>query len=268
MGASSDLTDRRVRREPPPFRRVEVRATEQLTPRLRRVTLGGPELAGFAVDEPAASVRLLVPSPGTGELVLPAWSGNEFLLPDGRRPVIRTFTPGRVDPERLELDLDVVLHGEGSVSTWAASAAPGAAAAVSGPGRGYVVDPDVRSFLVAGDESALPAIVQLLEVLPRPASVDVHVEVADRDAVLPLPDHPNATVEWHTRSDGARPGDAFVAAVTARPIDPSARVWVAGEAAAVQRVRRHLFEEIDFPRRHATVRGYWKYGRAGGPEPG
>ena len=35
---------------------------------------------------------------------MPAWNGNEFLLPDGRRPAIRTFTPRRVDPDALELD--------------------------------------------------------------------------------------------------------------------------------------------------------------------
>jgi len=38
---------------------------------------------------------------------MPSWNGNEFLLADGRRPTIRTFTPRRVDPEALELDLDV-----------------------------------------------------------------------------------------------------------------------------------------------------------------
>jgi len=35
-------------------------------------------------------------------------------------------------------------------------------------------------------------------------------------------------------------------------------VWVAGEAAAVHRIRRHLFDERGLPRRQATIRGYWK----------
>ncbi|MFL6242724.1 MAG: siderophore-interacting protein [Acidimicrobiia bacterium] len=53
---------RRLRREPPAFRHVEVRRVERLTPRLVRVTFGGAELAGFTVDQPAASVRVLLPS--------------------------------------------------------------------------------------------------------------------------------------------------------------------------------------------------------------
>jgi NADPH-dependent ferric siderophore reductase len=34
----------------------------------------------------------------------------------------------------------------------------------------------------------------------------------------------------------------------------------------MQRIRRHLFEAVGFPRRRAVVRGYWKHGRAGGDD--
>ena len=232
-----------------------------VSPRLVRVTLTGPSLAGFAVPEPAASVRLLLPSPGSGgELVMPTWNGNEFLMPDGRRPVLRTFTPRRFDPEALELDVEIVVHGGGAASTWAAAAAVGAPAAVSGPGRGYTVDPAAPSFLLAGDETALPAISQLLEVLPAGVPVQVHVEVADAAAELPL----DAAAEWHVLPAGAAPGDALVAAVVGAELDPEARVWAAGEAAAVQRLRKHLFGELGVPRSQTSIRGYWKHGRAGG----
>ncbi|HEX6417710.1 MAG TPA: siderophore-interacting protein, partial [Acidimicrobiales bacterium] len=63
----------RARREPPRFRRVTVHRVEHLSPRLVRVTFAGAELDGFAVEEPAASVRLLLPPPGTAELVVPTW---------------------------------------------------------------------------------------------------------------------------------------------------------------------------------------------------
>ena len=129
---------------------------------MRRVTLAGPELEGLTVEQPAASVRLLLPSAADRELVVPSWNGNEFLLADGRRPVIRTFTPRRLDREALELDLDVVLHGQGAAAEWAEAVEPGDAAAISGPGRGYVVDRDAPAFLLAGDETAIPAISQLL----------------------------------------------------------------------------------------------------------
>jgi NADPH-dependent ferric siderophore reductase len=243
----------RVRREPPAFRTVEVVRTERLTPRMVRVTLDGPELAGFTADEPAASVRLLLPS--SPDLALPAWNGNEFLLSDGSRPVIRTLTP-RVSHGTLVVD--IVLHGPGAASDWAENAAPGDRVAVSGPGRGYTVDPDAPAFLLAGDETAIPAMAQVVAALPAGRPADVHVELADTGARLPT-----LAARWHVLPAGATPGDALVAAVRSAHLEPDVRVWVAGEAAAVQRVRRYLFEERGLSRRQTTVRGYWKHGRAG-----
>jgi NADPH-dependent ferric siderophore reductase len=253
----------RVRREPPPFRSVTVLRVERLGPRMVRVTFGGIDLAHLAPEHPAASVRLLLPSPGAHALVTPSWNGNEFLLPDGRRPTIRTFTPRRVDAGSDELDLEIVIHGDGASSAWAESARPGAMAAVSGPGRGYVIDPDASAFLLAGDETAIPAISQLLESLPAETPVRVDIEVAAPEGRLALPGHPSATVGWRDLPKGAEPGAALVAAVNGAELADDVRVWVAGEAAAVQRIRRHLFENRGLSRHHATVRGYWKHGRAG-----
>ena len=255
----------RARREPPRFRRAEVRRVERAGPRLARVTLGGPELDGLAVDQPAASVRVLLPPPGSTELVVPAWTGNEYRLPDGSRPPIRTLTPRYVragGPGGTELDLDVVLHGQGVASEWAERAEPGVAAAVSGPARGYDVDPGAAGYLLAGDETAVPAIGQLLEAIPPSVPVRVLVEVAGPDGRPPLPDHPGATVEWCDAEPGAPLGTAMVRAVQEAGLGEGTRVWVAGEAAAVQRVRRFLFEERGLPRSQATVRGYWKHGRS------
>ncbi len=226
------------------------------------VTLGGEELRDLTVDEPAASVRLLLPSPGRHELVMPTWTGNEFLLDDGRRPAIRTFTPRRVDAEALELDLEIVVHGSGIASAWAESAGPGDVAAVSGPGRGYVVDREAPGFLLAGDETAIPAIGQLLESLPADKPVRVVIEVAHPGGRLELPRHPGAAVEWRVLSPAAPPGDALVTGVREATLAPGTRVWVAGEAAAVQRIRRYLFEERGLPRAQTTIRGYWKHGRS------
>src|SRR5438132_619035 len=156
MSASGQSPTARPRREPPHFRRVAVRHVEHLSPRMVRVTLAGPDLAGLKVEQPAASVRLLLPEPGGRELVIPTWNGNQFLLPDGRRPTIRTLTPLRADQEAI--DVEIVAHGEGSASAWAQSVEPGYLAAISGPGRGYTIDRHAPAFFLAGDETAIPAV--------------------------------------------------------------------------------------------------------------
>ena len=264
----------RLRRQPPAFRLVTVADVAPRTPRMVRVTLVGPELEGLVIDQPAASVRLLLPPAGQRALVLPAWSGNEFLLPDGTRPAIRTLTPLRADPEAHSLDVEIVRHDVGALAAWLASAEKGDEVALSGPGRGYPVDPDATEFLVAGDESAIPAIGQVLQALPPGSMTRVLIEVARPEARLEIPVPQDGggdegsgrpRIDWIDLPAGAAPGDALVPAVidAAGGLSPAGRIWAAGEAAAMQRIRRHLFDERGLPRSATWIRGYWKAGRAG-----
>ncbi|MBT8203149.1 MAG: siderophore-interacting protein [Acidimicrobiia bacterium] len=232
-----------------------------LTPRMARVTVAGPELKGFELTEPAASVRLLIPTSGTTELVIPEWTGNEFLLPNGDRPILRTFTPRRVHPDRPALDVDIVLHTDGATSRWAGEAQPGDPAAVAGPGRGYRIDPGAPAFFLAGDETAIPAIGQLLEQIPAEIPIRAVIEIAHPEARLDLPEHPSAQVVWRERGADESPGAALVDAVRAADLGPGTKVWVAGEAGSLFHIRRNLMEERALPRADVTVRGYWKHGR-------
>ena len=222
---------------------------------MMRLVIGGPELAGLELPEPAASIRLLVPWPGE-PFDIPRWNGNEFLLADDRRPALRTFTPVslRVDT----LTLDIVRHHGGAVSDWVETAAPGDPCAISGPGRGETIDETAGRYLLLGDETAIPAIEQLLEVIPSGIEVEVHIELSRPDARLALPLHPAATILWHDLSDDEPPGATLRRAVATTVVDEHTRVWAAAEAAAVQSIRRHLFDERNIPRRRTTIRGYWK----------
>jgi len=251
----------RLRREPPPFRPVEVVRSESLSPYLSRMTLSGHALEGFDIGLPAASVRLLLPF-GDEKLEVPTWRGNEFLLADGQRPTIRTVTPVLFDANRL--DVEVVLHGHGPLSQWATSAKPGDRLAVSGTGRGYDIDETALSFLIAGDESAIPAIRTIIPALPEPAHVQVIIEVRTGEGNVELPTRPNLNVSWHEQGADA-PGDQLLRSIRETNHHPATQYWVAGEAAAVQRIRKYLFNDKKVDRSAAVVRGYWKLNRSSGP---
>ena len=246
----------RARRQPPTLRPTLVLAVDDRTPRLRRITLGSEELRGLPEGGPAASVRLLPPRDGAIEL--PIGNGNEWRYADGTRPPIRTLTPVRIHTTPAagtpQVDVDVVLHGDGPLSSWAAGAAPGAPAALAGTGRGYDLDPQARHMLLAGDESALPAIEQLLGVLPTEVEVQVVVHADGPEGRLDLPARPGTSVTWC---------DDLAATVASLPLADEVRVWAAGEAAEMQRIRRHLFDERGLERSRCVIRGYWKRGRAG-----
>lgn len=259
----SDATTRlRTRREPPPLRPVTVVAHEVRSPRLLRLTFEGEGLRDLIVDEPAASIRVLVPSPGTDELVLPTWNGNEFLLEDGSRPALRTFTPLRVDNAAGRLDIEVVRHPGGAVSTWAETAGPGSPAAISGPGSGFTLPEGTDRLLVLADETAHPAAGQLMTDLPAEIALEVHIEAVSADAVVELPDRPGASVTWHVAEASAAPGAQLVAVAEAlSDLADGTHVWAAGEAASVQAIRTHLFQGLGLARTRATARGYWKPAR-------
>jgi len=248
----------RRRREPPPLRRVSVVGTERLSAMMTRVVFAVDDLASLMPGLPAGSVRLLVPSTGCDELVIPRWNGNEFLLPDGSRPALRTFTPLVTGMSANEMALEVVSHDRGVVSDWVSGAAPGDPAALSGPGRGFVIDPSVDHYLLVGDASALPAITQLIEELPRSARLAVHVELTDGNIPIELPAHPELSANWHHLDAGGAPGATLIAAVREVSFDGRPHVWAAGEAAAMQSIRRYLFEQLGLPRSQVTIRGYWK----------
>lgn len=257
---TADIT--RIRREPPPLVPVVLTTRAELSPRMFQFTFEGDGIETLADAEPAASVRLLVPSLGSDELVMPEWNGNEFLLPDGERPALRTFTPLRVDREIGSLDLQIVRHPGGAVSEWADDAAPGASAAISGPGSGYTIDTDADHFILLGDETAMPAIADLLTALPDNATVEVHIEIIQPDAQIPLPHHPGAAITWHVRPEDAASGATILAVAQALDgLPDTTRLWAAGEAASMQAIRTHLFKTLEIPRSQANIRGYWKPAR-------
>lgn len=259
------------RRPPPPFLRAELAAREWLTPRIARMTLVGPDLRGLEVTQPASSVRVLLPDPERPErLEVPRWDRNRFLLRDGSRPLLRTLTPR---PEQLGeglLQVDVVVHGRGAASQWGSSAPLGSRVAVSGPARGYAFDPAATELIVGGDETAFAAVTQIVESVPEAVDVSVLLETPGPDSRPPLPGGPRCSVRW-VDADVGEPGVALVEAMglawSAGWSDRS-RLWAAGEAAAVQRLRNRLFTELGVPRPQATIRGYWKRGRSATEEEG
>ena len=142
--------------------------TERLTPHMVRVVLGGEGLAGFTAGEVTDHyVKLLFPAEG---VTYPEPFDMERIreeFPREQWPVTRTYTVRAWDPAAREMTLDFVVHGdEGLAGPWAARRPAGRDRAVPGPRRRLRPGPGADWHLLAGDESALPAIAAALERLP------------------------------------------------------------------------------------------------------
>jgi NADPH-dependent ferric siderophore reductase len=238
---------------------LTVTRVRPLTPRMVRVSFTAP--AGF---EPWPDQQLKLCFPRGGSLRLPPAAGDEmrwyqaFLaIPEESRPWMRSFTVRRHDPARGELDIDFVLHGAaGPAARWARTAAPGQVLGRYGPAEIYRRPlPAGDWYLLAGDETAIPAIGSLLESLPASARTLVYVEVADAAEEQPLSTSASADIRWLHRGDGGSLVDAVRAA---RFPDGAVSAWLAGEASAVRTLRRHLVDERAVPKRSIEFTGYWR----------
>ncbi|MFT3876676.1 MAG: siderophore-interacting protein [Propioniciclava sp.] len=254
-------------------RRLQVIRAVDVTPGMRRVTLGGPGLAAHAAPNgnPVAAFRsegfddefkVILPNPQTGELLVPAQGEGTLDWPREAFGNTRTYTIRRWDPEAGELDLDVVKHGSGPGTTWAYSCRPGDDIHIAGPkvSSGH---PPARWVLIAGDETALPAIGRWLEEMPAESVAEVFIEVADATRIQDLAAPSGARITWLTR-DGAPAGTTtwlFDALRAAPWHGDDVYAWVAGEAITLAPIRRWLRQEKGLPKERVEVTGYWR--RAG-----
>jgi NADPH-dependent ferric siderophore reductase len=248
------------------FRPARVVAVRPLTPRLIQVAFAGDALDGFEIAAPTQHVKLLFPSPGEDAPALPEFGPDGIRFPDGRvRPAMRTFTPRRFDAATATLEVEFVLHGEGPASTWARQAAPGQGIAVAGPGGRMPLALGPGRWIVAGDESAIPAIATLLEALPASASAEVYVEVDDASDEIAFESDAEVAATWLPRPPGHF-GQTLAAAVSAVDVTGVAGVWIACEASAVRSIRRALLTERGVDPSSLVTRGYWRLGEQNHPD--
>ncbi|MFF1602175.1 siderophore-interacting protein [Streptomyces mirabilis] len=253
------MAERPARRSRKPHSAHVVR-TERLTPHMQRVVLGGEGLAEFTAGTSTDHyVKLLFAPEG---VTYPEPFDVERIreeLPREQWPVTRTYTVRAWDPELRQLTLDFVVHGdEGLAGPWAAHVQPGEVVRFMGPGGAYAPDAGADWHLLAGDESALPAISAALEALPEGAVARAFVEISGREEEQKIDS--DVEVVWLHRGD--RPlGEALVEAVRALDF-PAGRVhaFVHGEAGFVKELRRLLRVEREIPREDLSISGYWRLG--------
>ncbi|MYC95488.1 MAG: siderophore-interacting protein [Caldilineaceae bacterium SB0661_bin_32] len=264
----SEHLHKRPHRLPPRYP-VTIRRLQWLTPRVANLVLHGPELSGFEPADPGSHIKLILPPPGVTDTPQP-------LRHEGRRPVfaegvtppfLRTYTPLRYNAETLELEVEMLLHGDSPASNWLRSARPGHNIIAAGPRGGWVPPQDGDWYVVLADDTGIPAAVQVLQALPdRP--VTALFEVVDERERRPLPAVPDDLPCWLYREpQGLTAGVPLEQAVRESQL-PAGRgyVWMALEAGAMRRIRRHLIEDRGLLPECMVTRGYWKLGTSDHPD--
>ncbi|MEU9137469.1 siderophore-interacting protein [Streptomyces sp. NPDC048404] len=254
---------------------LNVRAGERISPHFMSITLGGDDVRHLEQCGYDQSGRLFFADPDDDDVFLPnseRWILQLTLRGSKRRPRVRTYTIRRFRPESLAFDIEISLHETDNPqrpgapgNRWARATEPGTEVAFLDEGYSYAPAPGSAWQLLVGDESALPAILAILES-PAALPAEVFLEVPARedirdDATVP----PGTTIHWLPRGGpGAKPGVLALEAVRRAQLpDGPFYAWTAGESSLATGVRRHLVGERRIPKSELTFRGYFSHGRAG-----
>jgi NADPH-dependent ferric siderophore reductase len=235
-----------------------------VTPSVRRVALSGSPSA-VAVAGP--TVNLLVPRIGDAA---PDWprvaKDGRIVWPQGSHGVaLRSYTARRQDPAAGEVEIDFVLHGDGPAAAWATAAVPGAPLGVAGGAS--LGERPAGYLLLAGDETALPAISRILAEAPPTTRGVALLEVAGPEEEQQLSAPPGVELRWLHRSSTAPDTGLLAGAVAAldRPEGEDLFAWVGAESATVREVRADLRGRWGLRRSQHHAIGYWRRGRAMAP---
>lgn len=281
-------TVREVQVFPICLRELDVLAVEDVTPGMRRVVVGGPSMDGHlrdGVELPPVrtngfddDVKVLPVDPSTGTLPFPtprnAGDGTVD-WPAGSFPYGRTYTVRRFDEARREMAIDFAEHEGGLAATWARTVRPGEKILVAGPKHSSSLPHGADWMLIAGDETALPAIAHCLEKLPADLPATVVVEVAERSHRQELTSAAPVDITWLYRSESG--GESRLVETVQRAHWRSGRpyLWVAGEATTIKPLRRWAKVDKELPKQFVEIAGYWRRrdtaptaGAADAPDPG
>jgi NADPH-dependent ferric siderophore reductase len=244
---------------------LTVVSVTDVTPSVRRVVLAG---SPAAVTAAGPTVELLVPRVGDAA---PDWprvaKDGRIVWPQGSHGIaLRSYTARRQDPAAGEVEIDFVLHGDGPAAAWAAAAAPGDP--IGSAGGGSLGERAAGYLLLAGDETALPAISRILGEADGSTVGTALVEVAGPAEEQPLIAPPGVTVRWLHRGD-VGPGEstllADAVAALERPEGDDVFAWVGAESATVRAIRADLRGRWGLGRAQHHAIGYWRRGRAMAP---
>lgn len=250
----------------PIYMHASVVSVVDITPHFRSVTLQHELIKEVGFLRIGTHFKLMFPAGDNRAPVLPDLSsGRPVWANEADKPFVRTYTVRRIDREKGTLDVEFVLHGDnGPASAWAAKATIGDTVGVGiKPGKQESSFADW--YLLAGDETALPAIVAMLESFPEHVGGIALLEVAQASEVFQINTRSAVEVKWLIRSDTPpETSDLLLHAVKETPLpdlEPGKRrLWVAGEDNVVKAIKQY-FKSLDgIAPEELSATVYWKAG--------
>ncbi|MBB3660325.1 NADPH-dependent ferric siderophore reductase [Rhizobium sp. BK650] len=244
----------------PDLREIRVVGARNISPHMRRVTVACDDAKHFAHG--GLHFRLLIPPKGR----MPVWpklrsDGRIEWAKDEDALTVRIYTFRRIDLERGEIDIDFVLHQGVNMpgAEWAVNAKPGDIAGALGPGGGGV--PDARTMILAGDETALPAVSRIAAEVPAGTQLRIFLEVDGPAEELSLPSAGTVDLTWMHRNGRPAGTMGLIEGAIRNALaeaDGDTFVWAGCERSEAKRIRDFLKTERGHDRHKMSIGAYWE----------
>lgn len=182
-------------------------------------------------------------------------------------PPWRHYTVRAEHEDGSFLDIDFVVHEGGFASEWAARAEPGHILGVFAGDESrshYSPSDGARRELLVADATGLPGLGRIVEDLPAGTVAHAFIEVQTEEDRQTFETAADVTYIWLTGTGLGHSRSALPAAIEAwdAPTDLD-YAWIACEAGASRRIRRHLRTVLGLDRRSHIAVGYWTDGHIG-----
>ena len=239
---------------PPNFHTARLVARDRIGANFLRVTLASDGVAALASG--AMHFSLLLPPEGRA----PVWpwldDRGRTKWPEGADALHRAaYTFVTLDPAGGQFTFDIYLHDGSRTSDWALTAPVGALVGLTGPGGGGF--PPGDDLLLAGDETALPAIRRIIESSDPSRRITALVETGDPGdrLIADVPDH--VALRWLDRRAGETLDKVLPALSVAGP-GTSRFVWVAAEKEVIRTARSHFRATAALTPAEGYFSWYWE----------
>lgn len=231
------------------FSLARVVRSHRIAPAFQRVRLSGPDLARFAEDD-SIHFRLVLPQPGDDR---PEWPRigpkGQTVWPLAPRTLHRpVYTVSAADPAAGWLETDVFLHDNGRTTHWALTAQAGSRIGLMGPSGGGI--PDAPDLILAGDETAYPAIARITERRGNSAHGRVFLLGKQREYPFARPKG------WSFRH--LPNGESQLVSILQQiPVSAETAIWIASERQATEPLRELVNRQLATRVQSAHVSGFW-----------
>ena len=256
-----------IRRFPITLRKLTVLAVEDIAPRLRKISLGGPELSAFTNEAgtqgefislgPDDHVKIFFPDAVSNILTLPTQETGRLRWPRDPSAISREYTPRLYDPESGKLDLEFVLHDHGIAEQWAAETKVGDQIHIAGPKASMLMPVAARAILF-GDETAIPAIANWLAMRPASMHIKAFIFSDDPDMQQLLRQAENVELNWLEQAPDT--AEAFIDLIKPLALSADDFLWGACERSSADALRSAV-KSLDLPSERCDISNYWTRGQ-------